>query len=178
MTEKKEDIACPKIVSMYNKIMGGVDLADMLIALYRLQCKATRWYIKFFRHMVDIAKVIPWILYKREEILRGVPEKSLKYLKMFSFEIANALIYVMMPASRDRPSKRKSTEAVKPPLRSKLIPNPVDDVQYDNIGHWPVPVSDKKRGCLCQSYARMTCQKCKVTLCLLQDRNCFIAFHT
>ena len=97
--------------------------------------------------------IIAWVLYKRDEILRGVPEKSLKYLKMFSFEIANALIYAMMPASRNRPSKRKSSQAVKPPLCSKLMPNPVDDVQYNNIGHWPVPVSDKKRGRLCQSYA-------------------------
>ena len=49
--------------------------------------------------MVDIAKVNAWILYKREKILRGVSEKSLKSLKMFSLEIANALIYEMMAAS-------------------------------------------------------------------------------
>ena len=158
---EKKDIACPKIVSMYNKRMG-VHLADMLIALYRIQCKTTRWYIKTFWHMVDIIKADAWILYKREEILRAVSEKSLKFLKMFSLEIANALIYAMMPACRGSP----------------IIPNPVDDVRYDNIGYWPVPVSDKKRCCLCQRYARMTCQKCKVTLCLLQDCNCFIVFHT
>ena len=125
MTEKKKDIACPKIVRMYDKIMGGVDLADLLIALYRIQCKATRWYIKIFWHMVDNAKVNSGILYKKEEILRCVLEKSLKYLKMFSFEIANALIYATMPAFRDRPSKRKSTEAVKPPLCTSVIPNPM-----------------------------------------------------
>lgn len=130
--------------------------------------------------MVDIAKVNAWILYKREKILRGVSEKSLKCLKMFSLEIANALIYEMMAASRVRPSKRKSTKAVKPPPRSPVIPTSVavDDVRYDNIGHWPVPVSDKKRCRFCQSYARMICQKCKVALCLLQDGNCFIAFQT
>ena len=66
-----------------------------------------------------------------------------------------------MPASGVRPSKRKSTEAFKPPPRSPVIPTPVDDVRYDNIGHWPVPVSNKKRCCLCQSYARMTCKNVK-----------------
>ena len=49
--------------------------------------------------MVDMAKVNTWILHKREEILRGVSEKSLKCLKMFSLEIANALIYEMMSAT-------------------------------------------------------------------------------
>ena len=53
---EKEDIACPKIIAMYNKSMGGVDLTDMLIALYRIQCKTTRCYQSFW-HMVDIAKV-------------------------------------------------------------------------------------------------------------------------
>ena len=54
---EKKDIACPKIVSMYNKRMVGVNLADMLIALYRIQCKTTCLHIKIFWHMVNIAKV-------------------------------------------------------------------------------------------------------------------------
>ena len=47
---EKTDIVCPKVVTMYNKSMGGVDLADMLIALYRRQRKTTHWYwyIKLF----------------------------------------------------------------------------------------------------------------------------------
>ena len=72
---EKKDIACPKIVIMYNKIMIGVYLADMLIALYRMQCKTARWYIKDFWYMVDIAKVNAWILHKREKILLGDSEK-------------------------------------------------------------------------------------------------------
>ena len=86
---EKKDIACPKIATIYNKSMGAVDLADMLIVLYRIQCKTTYWYIKAFSYMVDIAKVNAWILYKRKEILCGVSEKSLKCLKMFSLKIPN-----------------------------------------------------------------------------------------
>ena len=53
---------------------------------------------------------------------------------MISLEIANSLIYAMMSASRGRSSKRKSTEAVKPPSCSPIIPNNiVDDVWYDKI---------------------------------------------
>ena len=69
-------IPCPKIVTAYNKCMGGVDLADMLIALYRIKVKTKRWYIKVFLHFVDIAKVNAWILYRRHCNLHNVPAKS------------------------------------------------------------------------------------------------------
>ena len=43
-----KEIPCPYIVAQYNKSMGGVDLADMLIALYRISVKSKRWCIKVF----------------------------------------------------------------------------------------------------------------------------------
>ena len=45
--EKKND-DYPQIVKAYNKSMRGVDLVDMLIALYRISAKTKRWYIKIF----------------------------------------------------------------------------------------------------------------------------------
>ena len=41
--KKGKDIPCPQIVKQYNKSMGGVDLADTLIALCRIPCKIIRW---------------------------------------------------------------------------------------------------------------------------------------
>ena len=66
---EKKDIACPKIVTMYNDSMGGVDLTDMLIAVYRIQQNTMRWHNNVFLHIVDINA---WILYKREKILHDV----------------------------------------------------------------------------------------------------------
>ena len=40
---ERKEIPCPQIVKAYNKSMGGVDLADMLIALYRIEVKTKRW---------------------------------------------------------------------------------------------------------------------------------------
>ena len=63
--QKKKNIQCPQLVLQYNKGMGGVDLADMLISLYRIKIKTRRLYIKIFCHLVDMAKVNAWLLYCR-----------------------------------------------------------------------------------------------------------------
>ena len=56
-------IKYPEIVRNYSKSMGGVDLYDMLISLYRTNNQTKRWYIKILFHCVDISKVNAWNLY-------------------------------------------------------------------------------------------------------------------
>lgn len=176
----RKDIQCPQIVKVYNKSMGGVDLADMLIALYRTEVKTRRWYIKVFWHLVDIAKVNGWILYRRHYQQYGLPRNKNKSLLIFSQEIAEALIMankVPTSSNRGRPSKRKSVEK-RPGGKKPAVPLPCHDVRYDCLGHWPIPVSDKKRCRLCHEYSRINCEKCNIYLCLNQNRNCFREFHT
>ena len=62
----RKNIPCPKIVQQYNKSMGGVDMADMLLPLHR-QSWAKRWYQKIFWHLIDMAKINAWILQRRQE---------------------------------------------------------------------------------------------------------------
>ena len=180
--DKKEqsrvNIPCPQIIKAYNKSMGGVDLADMLIALYRIEVKTKRWYLKVFWHCIDIAKVNAWILYRRHLEQQRLGTKP-KPLLAFSLEIADALMHANKTGQtpiRGRPSKRKLSDA-RPVGRKPVIPLPCNDVRYDGLGHWPIPTSDKKRCRLCQQYCRVYCEKCSIYLCLLQDRNCFKNFH-
>ena len=49
------NVSCPEIAKEYNKSMGGVDLADMLISLYCTPIKTKRWYLKLIFHCVDIS---------------------------------------------------------------------------------------------------------------------------
>ena len=58
-------ISCPSIVKSYNSSMGGVDLSDMFLALFRTKINIKRWYVKLFFHLVGIAEVNGWLLYKR-----------------------------------------------------------------------------------------------------------------
>ena len=179
------DVPCPQIVKQYNKAMGGVDLADMLIALYRIPARTKRWYLKIFWHMVDIAKVNAWILYKRQyqQLKEVQPNSPGKFLKLidFSSEIASALIGANKPTpscSRGRPAKRRSMDT-SIPVKGKqpTVRLPVSDIRYDQVGHWPDPVSKKNRCRHCGMTCRMMCSKCKIYLCSQQDRNCFFNFH-
>ena len=53
--KKQVPIQCPSIVTVYNKSIGGVDLADTLIALYEINVKIKRWkhksVLSFGRYM-------------------------------------------------------------------------------------------------------------------------------
>ena len=49
---ERKMVDCPQVVKAYNKSMGGVDLADMLIALYRISVKTNRWYIKIVGYCI------------------------------------------------------------------------------------------------------------------------------
>ena len=42
------DIERPHSVAVYNKFIGGVDKADMLLSLYRTKYRSRKWY-----HCVD-----------------------------------------------------------------------------------------------------------------------------
>ena len=89
--------------------MGGVDLADMLIALYRIPCKTKKWYQKIFWHLIDIAKVNAWLLYRRHSSQKGKPKNEIQDLLSSSLDVSNGLIHAnKVTPSRGRPSKRSS----------------------------------------------------------------------
>lgn len=53
----KIDVPCPKAVELYNQFMGGVDLVDTLIALYRTTIRSKKWYHKIYFHLMDVCVV-------------------------------------------------------------------------------------------------------------------------
>lgn len=89
--KRKISVPCPKIVSEYNTHMGGVDLADMMIALYRNPTKSHRWYIGIFWQIVDIAVNNAWLLHRRDAAALGQKHQC---LKDFRLDAARGLIYL------------------------------------------------------------------------------------
>lgn len=59
--KNESPVQCPQIVRQYNKHMGGVDLADILIPLYRTPFKSRRWYLSIFSQILDISVNNAWL---------------------------------------------------------------------------------------------------------------------
>ncbi|CAH0718321.1 unnamed protein product, partial [Brenthis ino] len=89
-TRKKNASDMPKFDKEYNTDMGGVDLADMLIALYRTPFRGHRWYLPIFSQMLDICVNNAWLLYRRHREARHEARKP-KSLKTFRIEIFESL---------------------------------------------------------------------------------------
>ena len=187
---KKTDFPCPYLILCYNKGMGGVDFADMMIALYRIHVKTRRWYVKVFWHLVDMVKVNAWVLYNRHCDILAIPKKQQLSLVDFTLTIAEALVHankIALPASNGkpgRPKKRQGSDTQSPSCssskvgRKPTIPAPCDDSRFDKLGHWPEPTDKRGRCRNCKDgFSKVFCTKCNICLCMRKEKNCFMEYH-
>ena len=176
-------ISQPQVVNLYNKGMGGVDLLDQLISYYRIFIKSKKWTLRIIFHFIDVAVCASWIEYRKECIIRNIPQKSLLEFKQL---LGRSLTAISQKCSRKRgrPSYNSQNSPEIPPTTSKYVRGevrPLREVQYDGIDHFPhhddcAPTRCKQTKCTGRS--RIMCKKCKVHLCLTKDRNCYLDFHT
>ena len=83
---------CPHIVASQNASMGGVHLADMLIALYRTKIMIkNRCYLKIIFHIVDICKVNGWLLYRGHCKQNSIASNHQNSLLSFVTDVSLAL---------------------------------------------------------------------------------------
>ena len=87
----------PDAIKEYNSAMGGVDLVDMLIALYRAPMKTKRWYIKVLVHCVDACKVNACLIYRRYATQLSIPKRKQLTLVQFTTKIADGLMFCRKP---------------------------------------------------------------------------------
>lgn len=177
--KKYIEVRRPSIIKEYNTYMGGVDLNDMLVSLYRTKIGVKRFYLRIFFYLIDISIVNAWLLYRRDCTLRG--DAKHKRLVTFRAEIAYALLrkdFTSSSRKRGRPSNCDNVPSPTPPPKRPVNPTPIDDIRYDNLGHWPQHLNPKKRCRECKTaYSRVGCIKCQIALCLTKDKNCFMLFH-
>ncbi|XP_028413305.1 piggyBac transposable element-derived protein 3-like [Dendronephthya gigantea] len=176
--EKKHvEIPRPQIVEEYNEHMGGVDLCDMLMALYRIKLRSTKFYMHILYYCLNLSIVNGWLLYRRHASQKNVPGKAQMDLLKFQTQVATALLMVdkVRKPQRGRPSL---TPPPKKKTKCHVIPTPIADVRYDGVGHMP-DFSEKKQRCRhCpKGYSFIQCTKCQVHLCLVRGKNCFKDFH-
>ncbi|KAF0039263.1 hypothetical protein F2P81_007498 [Scophthalmus maximus] len=50
----KVTVPCPSLIPAYNQHMGGIDLFDMLVHMYKTLAKSRRWYLPLFGYILDL----------------------------------------------------------------------------------------------------------------------------
>lgn len=166
----------PQIVKNYNLHMGGVDLNDMLVALYRTNIGVKRYYLRIVFHLMDISIVNAWLLYRRDCEMHNIT--NFKKLVVFRSEIGHALLQChTTQKKRGRPSSSREGTPEARVVKRAVVRRPIDDIRCDQKEHYPIHMEPKMRCRFCQAYSRVGCEKCKVALCLNKDRNCFKLFH-
>lgn len=120
---------CPEIIKHFNAHMGGVDLTDMLIALYRTVLKGLSWYLPLVSQLLDICVTNSWILYRR-----NIGSEKIMSLKKNRYYIGKKLSLLHR-------TTKKHTENVEGPSPSKIIrapvgPRPSTEIRSDQLGHF------------------------------------------
>lgn len=162
--EKKYiEVTCPKIVKVYNKHMGGVDLMDSHIGRHHIRMKSKKWYFRLFYHMVDMVVVNSWILYSA-----GQGEKQ-KTQKDYRTELAVTLCSIGLKETpkRGRPSGAVQNEDTIKRMKASAAPRPPVPVVKDKIDHWPI-WDDRRNRCKmenCKGITNVKCSKCNLNMC-------------
>lgn len=137
--------------------MGGVDKADMLVALYKTPLRTLKWYMPIFVHLLDLAITNAWLLYLHENPGKRVP------LIEFKLDISDALLV------HKRQGKNTKSQA-------SLIP--CSEARRFEATHLPAKeLKGKCRFCH-KNQSRLACSQCNVRLCITNKRNCFYDYHT
>lgn len=159
----RQKVSCPKVVSVYNRIMGGVDKFDQLQERYAIGRHSTKWWHRIFYYLIDMAIVNAFIL-------MNVSRKTRVDQLTFRINLARQLIGGFS-------SRKKRNKPVSFLGNKRSVP---DDVRLNNVGtHMPNQTRTYKRCRLCSTKAaekrtRFICSSCEVPLCI---QPCFKRFH-
>lgn len=175
----KISIDRPQIVQNYNINMGGVDLLNQMVSYYRIFVRSKKWTLRVISHFVDFAIVNSWIEYKLDCERAHVPKKERMDLLAFRMKLADQ--FVSLPRAAKRSTRLAADYQ---PESNKKVQNreykPDACSRYDDIGHIPEYSHIRLRCKLetCNLKSKVICTKCKVSLCLNRNNNCYKAYHT
>ncbi|CAF3536949.1 unnamed protein product [Rotaria sp. Silwood1] len=161
-------IAQPNIVKAYNQYMGGVDLIDMLISLYRINGRSKKYYTKIIFHLIDLSIVNGWLLYCRHCSQLNIQKRGTMSLLLFRISVAEAMLKSAPPTpstKRGRPSLDSTSNENNQTTTSRAVPNsiPPSSVRLDKFDHWSIHASKSRcRNFDCIGYTRICCSKCQL----------------
>lgn len=179
----------PRSIRQYNKNMGGVDLADRLLAVCPNRYRTNKWTQRFIAHMIDLSASNSWLLYKKDRKSKGI--RKIDQLRKFKLGLGESLIYsnqIETEAESDMENVSAINDATEsgdevsliPQKRRKTVPVPVPPKiqRTAQAKHLPIlsDVQGRCRACH-KNKTYFQCSSCGVRLCLTRKSNCYVKFH-
>ena len=161
---KMIQVPCSASIDVYNRFMGGVDKADMLLSLYRSKMRSRKGYHRIVVHLVSLALINSFTVYRQ---IGGTGS-----LLDFQLNVCRCLLKADQPINSDEDVS--TSVSVSRSLSANQVPVPV---RHDRVNHWPIK-QEKANHCKQSGCSKRTCFIClkyQVYLCVLSD--CFIKFH-
>lgn len=97
--KNKVDVVRPAAIGEYNSFIGGIDLHDMLVELYRIDIRV-RFYLRIVFHIIDMCVVNAWLLYRRH--CKQIKLK--KHLSLLDFK--TEITYALLLSGQNKAPKR------------------------------------------------------------------------
>ena len=114
--KKMVEVQCPAIINQYDQHMGGVDLCDMLMSLYRIKLGTKKWYMHLVYYCIGLSIVNGWLLYKRHALQYHTEKKHIMSLLDFHSRVALSLLQENKSISkRGRPRSDNTPHVQKKP---------------------------------------------------------------
>ncbi|XP_047115691.1 piggyBac transposable element-derived protein 3-like [Schistocerca piceifrons] len=146
---QKIDVPCPAVVQAYHQMIGGTDLCDRLLAYYRSSIRTKKWLVRVFNHFVDVVVVNCWSMYGRACVIADLNKRDQIPLIAFRLHLAMSLMKsqelcniskqpLRTCSEIDEESSTDEEQFTPMPKYRKVVSQPVCEVRYDQVGHYPV----------------------------------------
>ena len=120
-----ETVPRPCAVAIYNRFMGGVDKADMLLALYKTKCKTSKWYQRIAFHLFHLAVINEGGEGGEGQLLPFLHSIAVSLIKGDNFSVVE---------------DEGPNDVTKEPVRSLKRKHVPSDLCHDGYNHWPIQV--------------------------------------
>jgi len=168
-------VSQPKTISNYNKYMNGVDRSDQILATNNVSRKCMKWWKTLFFHLIDIAVVNSFILFKEHQAKNPDDEALRRRADYSQADFREEIVRQLCNLS----------EYDVPPGYTTKRPAPRPD-EFETV-HIP-EISDARRRCVvCYRERRVELKVssyCSAPQCkgkfmhLTKEKNCFKEFHS
>lgn len=143
---------------LYNQHMGGVDVMDQCVGMYPHRGKNKWWHIQLSIHILDVATVNAWHLYR----MSGLKKKDLLHFKVL---VACALLN----AGPTKIRARERISATSPPVKRRAVSKATPEIRFGPGNHWLQRIEAKNANrchdAACIRKTKYMCMQCPVALC-------------